>query len=67
MLFSGTTAKTLNPVLAPSGAWIDPGTDCVVMGTMRDAEPAIYMVETAENDEFESEEFYCFADDLEVA
>ena len=67
-MLSGTFAKTVDPIQAPSGALIEPGTDCVVMGIEREALPPILRLETLENERFEIEEFFCFADNLrEVA
>ena len=64
---SGKQVLTVNRIIAPTGAQIAPGTRAIVLGIQRNADPKIYLVETLENDEFEPEEFYCFADDLEVA
>jgi len=67
LLTSGKQVRTVSPIEAPTGAQIAPGTKAIVLAVQRDADPKIYLVETLENDEFEQEEFWCFADDLEVA
>lgn len=67
LLIIGCQVKTTTKVVAPNGAQIDPGTRAMVVAVQRDARPKIFLVETLENEEFEQEEFFCFADDLEVA
>jgi len=64
-MVSGDLVKTVSPVVAPTGALIDPGTACMVLGVVRQPKPEIYLVETLETPDFEPEEFYCYANDLQ--
>lgn len=66
VMTSGTTFKTTADIQAGSGALIEAGTASIMLGVARGAEPVIYRCETLENDQFESEEFWCFAEQMDV-
>ena len=64
LISSGTTAVTTAEVLTANGCWIDKATKVVVLGIASASAPLVYLCETL--DEFEPEEFCCFADNIEL-
>ncbi|MCK4620691.1 MAG: hypothetical protein KAT62_00610 [Desulfuromonadales bacterium] len=63
---SGTMVKTLSPIRNAAGALIEPGTEVMVLGVTSSTDPVVYLLETLENPEFEQEEFFCFAEHVEL-
>ena len=64
MLFSGDIIETQVDIINHAGALIEAGTEAMVVAIARESAPAIYLCITGEHEDFEPEEFYCFADRL---
>ena len=65
LISSGTTVKTTAEIMTDNGCWIDKDTTVIVLGIASAiTDRVVYLCET--RDEFENEEFYCYADNLEV-
>jgi len=66
MITSGTPFRTSVPIQNVSKALIAPGTPSLVIGVIRNSVPALYVCETVEDDQLEIEEFYCYAEQMEL-
>jgi len=64
LISSGTGVVTTAEILTDNGCWIDAGTPSLVVGIASAAGQLVYLCET--QDEFEPEEFFCFADNIEI-
>ena len=65
LISSGQSIKTILPVKTASRALLEPGTEALVIGVAKAGDPLVYLCETTDPG-FEPEEFYCFADNLEL-
>lgn len=65
-MHSGTMVKTLSPIKNAAGALIEPGTEAMVLGVASSTAPVVYLLETLETPGFEQEEFFCFAEHIEL-
>jgi hypothetical protein len=65
LISSGTMVKTTTDIMTANSCRIDKGTSAMVLGVASCADPVVYLLET-DDDQFEPEEFFCFADNIEL-
>ena len=65
LISSGQSIKTITAIKTASLALLEAGTGAMVIGVAKASAPLVYLCETTDP-EFEPEEFYCFADNIEL-